>query len=155
MDRRTTRRLLEAIREENARAFEGLRIKGHKRPHFLSHLVRHREEWTIEARFGALSKDLHTVNRTALVDARVGSYQRDQVTGGGLQDNSRDLESYDWVQLPFGGHKGSAIALLVELLAAAATGDTFSDDASKRVSIARNILQSIGALSNPTMRTQR
>lgn len=35
------------------------------------------------------------------------------------------------VQLPFGGHKGSAIALLVELLAAAATGDTFSDDAGK------------------------
>lgn len=29
-------------------------------------------------------------------------------------------------QLPFGGHKGSAIALLVELLAAAATGDAFS-----------------------------
>jgi delta1-piperideine-2-carboxylate reductase len=35
------------------------------------------------------------------------------------------------VQLPFGGHKGSAIALLVELLAAAATGDTFSDDGAK------------------------
>jgi delta1-piperideine-2-carboxylate reductase len=31
-------------------------------------------------------------------------------------------------QLPFGGHKGSAIALLVELLAAAATGDAFSDE---------------------------
>ena len=35
------------------------------------------------------------------------------------------------MQLPFGGHKGSAIALLVELLAAAATGDTFSDDTAK------------------------
>lgn len=32
----------------------------------------------------------------------------------------------DGTQLPFGGHKGSAIALLVELLAAAATGDAFS-----------------------------
>jgi delta1-piperideine-2-carboxylate reductase len=31
-------------------------------------------------------------------------------------------------QLPFGGYKGSAIALLVELLAAAATGDAFSDE---------------------------
>jgi len=31
-------------------------------------------------------------------------------------------------QLPFGGHKGSAIALLVELLAAAATGDAFSHE---------------------------
>lgn len=103
MDRRTARRLLGAIREENARAFEGLRIKGHKRPHFLSHLVRHREEWTLEARFGALSKDLHTQTRTGLVDVRVGSYRRDQITNGGLHDNSRDLESYEWVQLPFGG----------------------------------------------------
>ena len=32
------------------------------------------------------------------------------------------------VQLPFGGHKGYAIALLVELLAASATGDRFSDE---------------------------
>jgi delta1-piperideine-2-carboxylate reductase len=34
----------------------------------------------------------------------------------------------DGVQLPFGGHKGYAIALLVELLAASATGDRFSDE---------------------------
>ncbi|MBO6933708.1 MAG: hypothetical protein JJ863_01995 [Deltaproteobacteria bacterium] len=106
MDRRTTRRLLGAIQEENARAFEGLHIRGHKRPHFLSHLVRHREEWILEARFGALSKDVHTTTRTALVDVRVGSYRRDQIANGGLHDNSRDLESYEWVQLPFGssGH---------------------------------------------------
>ncbi|MEM1189694.1 MAG: Ldh family oxidoreductase [Pseudomonadota bacterium] len=37
------------------------------------------------------------------------------------------------VQLPFGGHKGSAIALLVELLAAAATGDSFSDELNDEV----------------------
>ena len=37
------------------------------------------------------------------------------------------------VQLPFGGHKGSAIALLVELLAAAGTGDAFSDELNDEV----------------------
>lgn len=37
-------------------------------------------------------------------------------------------EILDGVQLPFGGHKGYAIALLVELLAASATGDAFSDE---------------------------
>lgn len=36
-------------------------------------------------------------------------------------------------QLPFGGHKGSAIALLVELLAAAATGEAFSDETADGV----------------------
>ncbi|MEE4279969.1 MAG: Ldh family oxidoreductase [Halieaceae bacterium] len=38
------------------------------------------------------------------------------------------------VQLPFGGHKGSAIALMVELLAASATGDRFSDEVVEDVS---------------------
>ncbi|XWN30322.1 MAG: 2-oxo-4-hydroxy-4-carboxy-5-ureidoimidazoline decarboxylase [Devosia sp.] len=34
-------------------------------------------------------------------------------------------------QLPFGGHKGSAIALMVELLAGGLTADHFSDEADK------------------------
>ena len=103
MDRRQTRRVLRAITEENTRAFEGMRIKGHPRPHFLSHLVRHREEWQVEARFGAIAKDNHSVARTALVDVRVGSPKRDQVGSGGLHDNSKDVESYEWVHLPFSG----------------------------------------------------
>ena len=37
------------------------------------------------------------------------------------------------VQLPFGGHKGSAIALMVELLAAGITGDQFSTEAADDV----------------------
>jgi len=39
----------------------------------------------------------------------------------------------DGVQLPFGGHKGSAMALMVELLAAGATGESFSFEASDDV----------------------
>jgi len=45
--------------------------------------------------------------------------------GNPTTDPGRILEG---VQLPFGGHKGYAIALLVELLAAAGTGDRFSDE---------------------------
>ena len=43
------------------------------------------------------------MSRTGLVDVRVGTARRDQVTSGGLHDNSKDLESYDWVHLPFSG----------------------------------------------------
>lgn len=35
-------------------------------------------------------------------------------------------------QLPFGGHKGSAMALMVELLAGGAVGEVFSDEVSER-----------------------
>ena len=40
----------------------------------------------------------------------------------------------DGVQLPFGGHKGSALALMVELLAAGATGELFSPRAADDIS---------------------
>ena len=103
MDRRTTVRLAKTLREEQARALTSMRIKGHKPPHFLSHLLRHEEEWRIEAKFGALTQDFHEQRRNALVDVRVGSYRRDQVRGGGLKDNSTDSESYDMVRLPFAG----------------------------------------------------
>lgn len=80
-----------------------MRIRGHKRPHFLSHRVRHREEWRIEASFGALTEDRREVHRDSLCDVRVGSYQRDQVREGGLGANSVDLESYELVRMPIGG----------------------------------------------------
>ncbi|MEM6955200.1 MAG: metallopeptidase TldD-related protein [Myxococcota bacterium] len=103
MDRRRARRLTKTLHGEIARAMDGLRIKGHKRPHFLSHLLRHREEWRIQGSFGALTEDQHSVRRSSLCDVRVGSYRRDQVREGGLSANSTELESYDLVSLPIGG----------------------------------------------------
>jgi delta1-piperideine-2-carboxylate reductase len=58
--------------------------------------------------------------------------------GNGLgpdgQPSTDPAEILKGVQLPFGGHKGSAIALLVELLAASATGEVFSDEVAEEVS---------------------
>ncbi|MEM1113302.1 MAG: Ldh family oxidoreductase [Pseudomonadota bacterium] len=48
---------------------------------------------------------------------------------GNMSTNPRDI--LDGVLLPFGGYKGSAIALMVELLAAGATGDHFSYEAEQ------------------------
>lgn len=106
MNRRDTIQLAKTLRAEQARALGSMRIKGHKPPHFLSHLLRHDEEWRIEAKFGALTQDHHEQRRNALVDVRVGSYRRDQVRGGGLKDNSTDNESYEMVRLPFAGQSG-------------------------------------------------
>ena len=103
MNRRDTIRLAKTLRAEQARALTSMRIKGHKPAHFLSHLLRHEEEWRIEAKFGALTQDHREQRRNALVDVRVGSYRRDQVRGGGLKDNSTDAESYEMVRLPFAG----------------------------------------------------
>lgn len=105
MDRRQTRSLAKALQEENARAIRELRIPGHKKPHYLSHLARHREQWILEARYGALTEDSHDRRRNALCDVRVGSFRRDQVRSGGLMDNSSDLESHELVHLPTWGSR--------------------------------------------------
>lgn len=103
MDRRQSKRLARLLHEENARAMRGLRIPGHRRPHYLSHLTRHRERWVVEARFGSLIEETHEQIQNALCDVRVGSFRRDQVRSGGLSDNSTDLESYELVRMPIGG----------------------------------------------------
>ena len=56
--------------------------------------------------------------------------------GTGLSRNGELTEDpkkiLDGVLLPFGGYKGSAIALMVELLAAGVTGESFSYEAKEK-----------------------
>ena len=105
MNRREAKRLAETLAEENARAMANMRIKGHPRPYFLSHQLRHDEEWRVEAKFGALTVDFHEQRRNCLTDVRVGSYRNDQVRGGALADNATDVESYDMLRMPISGNQ--------------------------------------------------
>ncbi len=84
------------------RAKRRMRIPGHPRPFYVSCLLRDDESWRIEARYGSLLGDTHERHRSAFVDVRVGSYRSDQVLDGGLHDNDKDAESYDYVDLPYG-----------------------------------------------------
>lgn len=103
MNRREAKRLAATLSEENARAMGEMRIKGHPKPYFLSHLLREDAEWRVEAKFGALTVDFAERRRNCLADVRVGSYRSDQVRGGALGDNATDVESYDMVRMPIGG----------------------------------------------------
>ncbi len=103
MDRASAQRLTRAGAEELARAMRKMRIPGHPRPYYLSFLIRDEESWRIQARFGGLAVDRHERRRNAMVDVRVGTRTYDQVTDGGLHDNDKESESFDYVELPFGG----------------------------------------------------
>ncbi len=68
-------------------------------------------------------------------EIQVAARDGDEVPiGTGLDRDGNETtdpgEVLSGVQLPFGGHKGSAIALMVELLAAGATGEFFSTEAA-------------------------
>ncbi len=84
------------------RAQREMRIPGHPRPFYVSCLLRDDESWRIEARYGSLLGDVHERHRSAFVDVRVGSYRADQVRDGGLGDNDKEAESFDYVDLPYG-----------------------------------------------------
>jgi len=103
LNRSTAIRLGNLLRVELERGRSQMRIAGHPRPYFLSYLLRHDEEWRIEAKFGALTVDGHETRRNCLADVRVGSYRNDQVRSGGLEDNSTDVESYGMLALPVDG----------------------------------------------------
>jgi predicted Zn-dependent protease len=103
LDRTPTLKLLRAASAELDRAVETMRIPGEPRPYYLSYLVRDEERWRIQAKYGALKTDTRDRQRNAFVDVRVGSYRSDHVRDGGLDDNDKEAESYDYVELPYGG----------------------------------------------------
>ena len=115
MDRRTALRLVDATSSEIDRAMKALggrsrkgsgkrRVSPRQHPplYHLSHLIRDEERLRLEARFGSLCRDRLEQWRNCFTDVRVGSPRRDQIAEGGLTDNSRDEESYRYVDIPIG-----------------------------------------------------
>lgn len=72
---------------------------------YLSYLIRDHEFFNVEARFGALYKEDHYSRRNCLTDAHVGSFRKDQISEGGLEENSKEEESYNYLGLPIHDRK--------------------------------------------------
>lgn len=103
MSKATLLRIAEVAAQEARRAHTHLKKGRQPRAFFVSHLIRDEEVWRVDARFGTLFGSRHGRGRTCLTDVRVGSYRRDQIQEGGLNDNSQDDESYGYVDFPIGG----------------------------------------------------
>lgn len=92
--------ITQAMAAELARAQRDLRVPDHPRPYFLSYLVRSTEYFNVWARYGSIWHERQGTRRSCYADVRVGSFSYDQVTHGGLQDNSTESESFDMTELP-------------------------------------------------------
>ncbi|HXV78054.1 MAG TPA: metallopeptidase TldD-related protein, partial [Candidatus Polarisedimenticolaceae bacterium] len=102
MNRRSTLRLLRVASRELDRAMTQMRIPGQPRPFYIAYLVRDEEYFRVQAKYGSVIQRADERRRNAFVDVRVGSYRADQVREGGLSDNDKEAESYNYVELPFG-----------------------------------------------------
>ncbi len=109
MNRKSIKRLVAALSHEAHRAQRELKARGHRRPYFVSYLVRDIEQYWIDARFGTLFADERRRWRRAFADVRVGSYRADHVTDGGLNDNSTKSEAYSYSSLPIGENLGGVM----------------------------------------------
>lgn len=109
MTRQNVKRLVAALAHEAHRARGELKASGHRRPYFVSYLVRDIEQFWIDARFGSLFADERRRWRRAFADVRVGSYRADHVPDGGLEDNSTKSEAYSYSSLPIGTNLGGVM----------------------------------------------
>lgn len=92
--------LLQAMHAELARSMAHLKSPGHPKPYYISYLTRDVEMTQIVGRYGALCQRRYDRRRICYADVRVGSYQYDHVTRGGLHDNSDEADSYELTELP-------------------------------------------------------
>lgn len=104
------KRLAGALESEAQRAQTSLKATGHPRPYFVSYLLRDSESHWFNARFGTTFGEEHRRWRRCYADVRVGSYRHDQVSEGGLDDNSDKAESYAYGAIPEGSMLDGVIA---------------------------------------------
>jgi TldD protein len=88
--------------EEARRAMAQMRAPGFPRPYAISYLIRDEERYTLKAKFGSLKSSTCDRSRNAFCDVRIGSHRYDHVREGGLLDNDKESESYNYVDLPYG-----------------------------------------------------
>ena len=101
MKKRETLKFADIMHEEAHRGLDALRASQNKpKIFYISHLLRDEESWKVEARFGSVFGERKRQERHCFTDVRVGSYTRDHVQEGGLRDNSKDDESYGYIELP-------------------------------------------------------
>jgi len=102
LTRRWALRFADALQEECQRAMKHLKVPGYPRAYFLSYLLRDIHTTEIWGRLGNINYVNDQPSRNLYCDCRVGSYRYDQVTEGGLDDNSTECDSYDNAEMPIG-----------------------------------------------------
>lgn len=100
MNLRVAKKLAAAMEKELKRSMEGLKAPRHPKPYFISYLYRDMQTYNVWGRYGSLGLCKRDHTRNCYVDVRTGDYRYDQVTKGGLNDNSEDAESVELIDMP-------------------------------------------------------
>jgi TldD protein len=77
-----------------------MRVPGFSKPYFCSFLLKDIDTFNTWASSGSTGRSTTDRTRTVCCDLRVGSYEYDQVTEGGLREPDEDLESHSFHTVP-------------------------------------------------------
>lgn len=101
------------ILKKNARRALKMRVPGFPNPYYCSFLLKDIHSFSTSSGSGSVYKRSYDEQRIVFNDLRVGTYRYDQVTDGGLADNSVEAESYNYTKVPIddSNYDGLSLAL--------------------------------------------
>ena len=100
MLRRATAQKLIPILKKECRQVLKVKVPGFPQAYYCSYLLRDTHWFNTWARSGSTYRKRSDHARNLYADIRVGAYEYDQITDGGLYDNDKELESYSHIDLP-------------------------------------------------------
>lgn len=100
LNRSELNRTARYLEEELKRSHQALKHRRRPGAYYISYLFRNHLNHRLWGRLGAINESRSSVNNAVYCDVRVGSYRYDNITDGGLNDNSDRDESYDYVNMP-------------------------------------------------------
>jgi TldD protein len=99
LSRSTIERLIPILRKDARRALK-MSVPGFPKPYYCSFLLKDVHWFNTWASCGSIGRMKSDRTRNAYCDLRVGSYDYDQVTDGGLREFDEELESNNHTSLP-------------------------------------------------------
>jgi TldD protein len=95
----TAQKLIPILKKECRQVLK-VKVPGFPQAYYCSYLLRDTHWFNTWARSGSTYRKRSDHARNLYADIRVGAYEYDQVTDGGLYDNDKELESYSHIDLP-------------------------------------------------------
>lgn len=99
LTRSTVEKLIPILRRDARRALK-MSMPGFPKPYYCSFLLRDQHWMNTWASSGSTCRNLNDRTRNVYCDLRVGSYDYDQVTDGGVRELDEDLESNTFSAVP-------------------------------------------------------
>lgn len=94
-------KIMTAMKKELSRSIKRLRIDNFESPYFISYLLREFDNFNVWGTYGAIfyggTRERY---RNIYAEVRVGDYDFDNTIDGGINDNSKDNESYNYISAP-------------------------------------------------------